>query len=61
MNKLLVGNKCDLTDKRVVSYEAGKVITAESVLTSVEDWLQLTSPEITTWISLLKCVVLLLL
>lgn len=25
VNKLLVGNKCDLTDSRVVSYEAGKV------------------------------------
>jgi len=35
VNKLLVGNKCDLTDKRVVSYEAGKVITAESIIISV--------------------------
>jgi Ras-related protein Rab-1A len=25
VNKLLVGNKCDLTDKKVVSYETGKV------------------------------------
>lgn len=28
VNKLLVGNKCDLTDNRAVSYEAGKVIIA---------------------------------
>jgi Ras-related protein Rab-1A len=26
VNKLLVGNKCDLAENRVVSYEAGKVI-----------------------------------
>lgn len=26
VNKLLVGNKCDLADQRAVSYEAGKVI-----------------------------------
>jgi len=26
VNKLLVGNKCDLAESRVVSYEAGKVI-----------------------------------
>lgn len=32
VNKLLVGNKCDLTDKRVVSYEAGKVIIAEHIV-----------------------------
>lgn len=25
VNKLLVGNKCDLTSKKVVSYETGKV------------------------------------
>lgn len=25
VNKLLVGNKCDLAESRVVSYEAGKV------------------------------------
>jgi len=25
VNKLLVGNKCDLTANKVVSYEAGKV------------------------------------
>jgi GTPase SAR1 family protein len=25
VNKLLVGNKCDLAENRVVSYEAGKV------------------------------------
>jgi len=29
VNKLLVGNKCDLTDKRVVSYEAGKALADE--------------------------------
>lgn len=29
VNKLLVGNKCDLTDQRVVSYEAGKVLADE--------------------------------
>lgn len=26
VNKLLVGNKCDLTANKVVSYETGKVI-----------------------------------
>lgn len=26
VNKLLVGNKCDMAESRVVSYEAGKVI-----------------------------------
>ncbi|KMZ73101.1 Ras-related protein RIC1 [Zostera marina] len=29
VNKLLVGNKCDLTDSRVVSYEAGKALADE--------------------------------
>ncbi|KAJ6803046.1 ras-related protein RIC1 [Iris pallida] len=29
VNKLLVGNKCDLTDKRVVSYETGKAFADE--------------------------------
>lgn len=26
VNKLLVGNKCDMTSERVVSYEMGKVV-----------------------------------
>ncbi|CAL9062759.1 ras-related protein RIC1-like [Musa acuminata AAA Group] len=29
VNKLLVGNKCDLTDNRAVSYEAGKAFADE--------------------------------
>ncbi|XP_020592598.1 ras-related protein RIC1 [Phalaenopsis equestris] len=29
VNKLLVGNKCDLTDERVVAYEAGKALADE--------------------------------
>ncbi|KAF9599232.1 hypothetical protein IFM89_036358 [Coptis chinensis] len=29
VNKLLVGNKCDLTDKKVVSYEIGKAFADE--------------------------------
>ncbi|KAJ6806088.1 ras-related protein RIC1-like [Iris pallida] len=29
VNKILVGNKCDLTDKRVVSYETGKAFADE--------------------------------
>ncbi|THU61977.1 hypothetical protein C4D60_Mb01t00290 [Musa balbisiana] len=29
VNKLLVGNKCDLTDSRVVSYETGKAFADE--------------------------------
>ena len=28
VNKLLVGNKCDLTDRKVVDYTTAKVITA---------------------------------
>jgi GTPase SAR1 family protein len=31
VNKLLVGNKCDLAESRVVSYEAGKVIVCASI------------------------------
>ncbi|KAL5579393.1 hypothetical protein UlMin_011835 [Ulmus minor] len=29
VNKLLVGNKCDLTDKKVISYETGKAFADE--------------------------------
>jgi len=29
VNKLLVGNKCDLAENRVVSYEAGKALADE--------------------------------
>lgn len=31
VNKLLVGNKCDLTAKKVVSYETAKVIVRKLV------------------------------
>ena len=33
VNKLLVGNKCDLTDKKVVSYETAKVSYSTLFLT----------------------------
>lgn len=33
VNKLLVGNKCDLAENRVVSYEAGKVICSSIICT----------------------------
>jgi GTPase SAR1 family protein len=35
VNKLLVGNKCDLTDKKVVSYETAKVSYATLFLTHI--------------------------
>lgn len=31
VNKLLVGNKCDLTDKKVVSYETAKVKSSSPI------------------------------
>ena len=33
VNKLLVGNKCDLTANKVVSYETGKVSDLTRILT----------------------------
>lgn len=36
VNKLLVGNKCDLTDNRAVSYEAGKVIIVIEMINMIK-------------------------